>query len=232
MTIRDLDLAPGRLPGWIERFAADHGTGGGIEATADAGALVLTGSDAVVARLRGWFPLAAGPTGAIGPVPDVPGPLLAELTRGPDHAGLVLLRRGGYAIGLAHGGRLVAHKCGTRYVQGRTAAGGQSQQRFARRRGNQADALVEAAAGHAERILAPLLEPRGLDRGGAPRAGLVLGGDRILLEQLFAGRALARLRKLPTREFPDVTNPRYVVLEQTLTRARSVAARIEHPDAR
>ena len=44
-------------------------------------------------------------------------------------------------------------KVGQRHVQGRTKAGGQSQQRFARRRDNQARAAYEAAAEHAARIL-------------------------------------------------------------------------------
>ena len=63
-----------------------------------------------------------------------------------DHSPLavLLLRRGGYAVALAAEDGLLAHKVGSRHVQSRTAAGGWSQQRFARRRGNQADALVGA----------------------------------------------------------------------------------------
>ena len=45
-------------------------------------------------------------------------------------------RRGGYAVGLASGGGFTASKVGSRHVQSRTAAGGWSQQRFARRRGS------------------------------------------------------------------------------------------------
>ena len=71
----------------------------------------------------------------------------------PDPLGVVLVRRGGYACALVSGGSVAESKVGTRHVQSRTAAGGWSQQRFARRRGNQADALVEAVAGHALRIL-------------------------------------------------------------------------------
>ncbi|MGL5852830.1 MAG: Vms1/Ankzf1 family peptidyl-tRNA hydrolase, partial [Phycicoccus sp.] len=70
-----------------------------------------------------------------------------------DPVGLVLVRRGGYAVGVAAGGRLATHKVGTRYVQSRTAAGGWSQQRFARRRANQADELVGATADVAARIV-------------------------------------------------------------------------------
>ena len=58
---------------------------------------------------------------------------------------LLLLRRGGWAVARCEGERVVASKVGTRYVQGRTKKGGSSQQRYARRRGNQADSVVSAA---------------------------------------------------------------------------------------
>ena len=62
---------------------------------------------------------------------------------------LLLLRRGGYGVGRAsQGGALAASKVGTRYVQSRTAAGGWSQHRFARRRDNQAAGLIDTAAAH------------------------------------------------------------------------------------
>src|SRR5215472_10270806 len=54
--------------------------------------------------------------------------------------GVLLVRLGGYAAGVFQGTEpiLVASKVGSRLVHGRSAAGGQSQQRFARRRENQA----------------------------------------------------------------------------------------------
>ena len=55
------------------------------------------------------------------------------------------------------------------YLQGRTAAGGWSQQRFARRRDNQRTASYESAAATAARMLVP---------SAASLRGLVLGGDR------------------------------------------------------
>ncbi len=222
MTVREIDLTPRRLPGWLERFRTEHEAVWSLAG----GALELAGADGASARLRGWFPLAHDPPGAphepvVGPVPDR---LTTDLARAPEHLGLVLVRRGGYAIGLARAGELLAHKTGTRYVQGRTAAGGWSQQRFARRRENQADDLVRAAADHARRILGPVLTTEAAD------TGLVLGGDRALLERLLTARGdLAPLRTLPRREYPDVTNPRYDVLTRTLTRALSVPVRITHP---
>ena len=67
--------------------------------------------------------------------------------------GLVVNSMAGFAIARLEGPTLVAHKIGQRRVQGRTKAGGQSQQRFARRRDNQARQAFEAAADHAARLL-------------------------------------------------------------------------------
>lgn len=131
-----------------------------------------------------------------------------------DPVGLILVRRGGYAVGLAHGAALVASKAGRRRVQGRTAAGGWSQQRFARRRANQAAELVEAVAGHASRLL--LADGRGIP------AGLVTGGDRTLCAEVLADASLAPLRSLPRRELPDLPDPDAQVLRRALWRARAV----------
>ena len=67
--------------------------------------------------------------------------------------GVLLVRKGGFAVARLERDRLVESKVGQRHVQGRTKAGGQSQQRFARRRDNQARQAYEAAADHAARIL-------------------------------------------------------------------------------
>ena len=72
----------------------------------------------------------------------------------PRTGALLLVRKGGFAVARLAGERLVESKVGQRHVQGRTKAGGQSQQRFARRRDNQARQAYEAAADHAARLLA------------------------------------------------------------------------------
>ena len=133
-----------------------------------------------------------------------------------DPLALLLVRRGGYAVGLADGPTLRAHKVGTRYVQSRTAAGGWSQQRFARRRANQADELVGAVADHAVRVL-----------GDAHPTGLVLGGDRALAEAVLDDDRLAALRDLPRQTLYDVPDPRLDVLRAALVRARAVRVTIE-----
>lgn len=130
---------------------------------------------------------------------------------GHDPLGLVLVRRGGYAVGLAEAGRLTAAKVGRRRVQARTAAGGWSQQRYARRRANQADELVEAVAAHAARLL-----------GGRAVQGLVVGGDRALVAAVLAEPVVAFLKGLPQRELPDLGDPDARVLSRALWRGRAV----------
>jgi peptide subunit release factor 1 (eRF1) len=56
---------------------------------------------------------------------------------------------------VADGGRLTASKVDRQYVQGRTAAGGWSQQRFARRRDNQARAAAADGVDLVVRLLLP-----------------------------------------------------------------------------
>ncbi len=133
-----------------------------------------------------------------------------------DRLAVVLVRRGGYAVGVAEAGRLTAHKVGTRYVQSRTAAGGWSQQRFARRRANQAEQLVEAAADHAARLLT-----------GVRPSGVVLGGDKALVSALLDDERLAGLRDLPRRELYDLPEPRLAVLERAIERGRAVRVTLE-----
>jgi hypothetical protein len=133
-----------------------------------------------------------------------------------DPLALVLVRRGGYAVGLARGPELAAHKTGTRYVQSRTAAGGWSQHRFARRRANQADELVGAVAEHAVRVL-----------GEGSATGLVLGGDRALAEAVLDDDRLGDLRDLPRRELYDLPDPRLEVLRTALRRARALRVTID-----
>jgi hypothetical protein len=146
-----------------------------------------------------------------------------------DPVGLVLVRRGGYAVGLAHAGRLVAHKVGSRRVQSRTAAGGWSQQRFARRRANQADELVTAVVGHARRILLGDDESPRAGASGIPR-GLVVGGDRTLVRDVLEAHALRALRDLPRRELPDLRDPRREVLDEALRRGTAVRVELAEPD--
>ena len=96
-------------------------------------------------------------------------------------------------------------------MQSRTAAGGWSQQRFARRRDNQADALVGSVIEHTRRVVL-----------ACPTDALVVGGDKALVRAVLADPRLAQLARLPRRELFDLPDPRLVVLRQALRRARAV----------
>lgn len=150
--------------------------------------------------------------------PDGPQRVLDVSRFDHDPLAVLLVRRGGYAVGVVSGPTLTTHKVGTRYVQSRTAAGGWSQQRFARRRSNQADELVGAVTGHAVRLLA-----------GSGARGLVIGGDRVLATGVLEDERLAMLRDLPRRELFDLPDPRLAVLQSAARRARAVLVTIQEP---
>ena len=182
-----------RLPGWVERFAASHGT---LTEEEPDGGLQLSAADGAVALLQAPWPADGRPGTGTDAVSR-----LASLAAQSRTLGLVLVRRGGYSVAVVRDGAALAAKTGTRHVQSRTAAGGWSQQRFARRRANQADALVEAVAEHA----APDLR-RPPDRvPGAwrrPHAGGA-GSRRTRSETTYRGWHLG-----PGCRFLDVPDPR------------------------
>ncbi len=137
--------------------------------------------------------------------------------RHPARVVLLLIRRGGYGVGLVEGGALTRSKHGTRYVQSRTAAGGWSQQRFARRRENQASGLLDTAAAATASVVL------GDDGRRVPAdAVVVTGGDRALAERLLADRRLAGLAALAHPRHLDVPDPRAAVLRQAAQRALAV----------
>ena len=161
-----------------------------------------------------WPPFAPPPTSN----PSFAAGVLARHAARPRTVGLLLVRRGGWAVGVAREGRLLVHKTGSRYVQSRTAAGGWSQQRYARRRGNQADALVTAVVDAA----AARLDARTLD-------GLVPGGDRSLVDAVLADPSLAAVAALTRGPLLDVPDPKAAVLEVAAERARAVRVHLDQP---
>ena len=132
------------------------------------------------------------------------GPLLDALDVSPRVA-VLLVRMGGYAVGVFDGERLVASKVGTRFVKGRHKKGGSSSNRFRRRRGEQERELIDAAAAEAARVLEPW-------RGRVDH--VALGGDRSAVTRVLESRAdLAWLEPLALERFFDVPEPRLRVLE-------------------
>lgn len=132
-------------------------------------------------------------------------PLLEALA--DDHiVAALLVRLGGYAVGVFDGERLVASKVGSRFVKNRHKKGGSSANRFRRRREEQARALIDEAAEVAARVLEPW-------RGRVEF--VALGGDRAAIRDVLA--ASPQLGWLAERQLPrffDVPEPRQRVLEQ------------------
>ena len=206
---------------WVNGFAERHGE---LTWSSAENSVTLSAADGATAVLE---PLVPGDGGSPGDGsagrahPAGPGELdgLAAWATPPLAIALILVRRGGYAVGLGQGPELISHKVGTRYVQSRTAAGGWSQHRFARRRDNQADALVVSVIEHARRVVL-----------ASPTGALIVGGDKSLVRDVLADPRLARLAQLPRRELFDLPDPRLIVLKQALRRGRAVRILLSEPE--
>ena len=195
-----MEVDPDRLPRWLDGFQQRHGA---LHAEPADGILLVTAADGAVARLHPP-PGAAGATELAGFVADA---------RAPRRLGLLLARKSAAAVGLSDGAQLTVSKVDSWYVQGRTAAGGQSQQRFARRRVNQAS----AAAGKAADIVARLLLP-----ASGELTAVVTGGDRATVESILADPRLAPLRPLRSERHLPVPTPNLAVLRGAVGAARAV----------
>lgn len=209
-SVRTAFVSGERLGGWAERFGAAHG---GFRISDDDDGVRLLAADGTIALLQAPWPPDGRPGRGAGPVER-----LASVASQPRTAGLLLVRRGGYAVAVARGGTVLASKTGSRYVQSRTAAGGQSQQRFARRRTNQADELVEKVAAHAAAIF-----------GGQPIEYLAPGGDRTMAGLVMNQPALKLYASVPRLDFLDVPDPNGAVVRKAA--ADVCAVRIQVADA-
>ncbi len=202
---RWVEISPERLRGWLDGFYGRH------DGATESG-LVLTG-------------LSNGDTATVYPPPGLAhvvdlDALLAGLAR-PPRIGLLLARKGAAAVGVADETTLVASKVERFYVQGRTAAGGRAQQRYARRRAHQATAAVEETADIAARVLLPY------DPGAHPAPdeairALVCGGDRQMIDTVLTDRRLRPLAELRHARLLDVAEPRLDVLREAASAARQV----------
>jgi hypothetical protein len=222
-----VEVGPQRLARWCEGFAQRHGGAlaeparlaalddGADQGQQDGGAqaVELVAADGSTASCLVPFP----------PLPQAaaaPGGLIERLEQ---HAlatrtvAVILVRRGGFAVGLFEGDRLREWKVGSRHVQGRTKAGGWSQQRFARRREGQAREAYAAAADAAARILVP--HAKRLD-------ALVTGGDSSAISAL---RADSRLKPLWPKERPPfltVGDPKMTDLQNAPQAYRAIRIRL------
>jgi hypothetical protein len=199
-----VEVDPDRLPTWITTFHDRHGSGSARVAD---GRLVLAAGDGTVAELH-------PPPGAR-PGSDLDAFVLQA--RAPRRLGLLLARQAAAAVGVAEGATLRTSKVDSWYVQGRTAAGGQSQQRFARRRANQASAAAGKAADLSARLLLP---------AAGELAALVTGGDRRTVEAILGDPRLAGLAALRADRPLPAPTPNLAVLRAAVDAARAVRIRL------
>jgi hypothetical protein len=255
---RWIEVAPERLPGWLESFAGRHGGASpawplpGAAAAAGVSVVTVQAADGAVAQCHVPFPplpdqvspdqarpdQARSDQGPPGQAHDQSPPdqvspgaeLAAAAARIAAHAcadrtvGVLLVRLGGYAAGVFTGQPplLAASKVGSRLVHGRSAAGGTSQHRFARRREKQASEALGAAADTAAAVFAPYA--RQLD-------AVVLGGDRRAIAGLRDDPRLSAYFALAAERFLTVPDPRLVVLRGTPRLFRAVRIRLTEPAA-
>lgn len=176
--------------------------------------ITCRGSDGAVARCHVPFPPL--PDGAVA-ARQIAAHALADRT-----VGVVLVRLGGFAAGVFTGpdAQLAAAKVGSRLVHGRSAAGGTSQRRFARRREKQAAEALGAAADTAAAVLG----------GYAGKLdAVVLGGDRRAIAGLREDPRLQPYFELAVDRFLTVPDPRLVVLRGTPRLFRAVRIQLTEP---
>jgi Actinobacteria/chloroflexi VLRF1 release factor len=211
---RWLDVGPERIEGWLTSFASRHGAAQ-VDGRRDV--ITVTAADGAIAECHPPFP----------PLP--PGGDAASL--GADlaaHAaadrlvGVFLVRLGGYAAGVFAGpdARLSASKVGSRLVHGRSAAGGTSQHRFARRREKQANEALAAAADCAVGVFGPYAGK--LD-------AIVLGGDKRAMATLREDGRLSPYFQIAVDRFLTVPDPRLKVLQGTPRAFRAIRIRLTEP---
>jgi hypothetical protein len=211
--VRALDIGPERLERWVTGFGERHG---GAEWSAVDDGMHFVAADGATALLVAPFP----------PLPngwasEQPVTAIVDHAQAPRVIAILLVRLGGYAAGVFDRDELIASKVGSRQVHGRSAAGGWSQHRFARRREGQVKVALEKAADTAAEVILPLL----------PRLNAVVtGGDRTALHTVLADPRLVRLRSLVTGRILDVPDPRARVLRDSLQASRAIRVTLSEPE--
>ncbi len=217
----------------MEEFARRHGDIGPVSRDPAAGVFTFTAADSAVADCHPPFPPVtvgaseasrdALPDASRDALPDA-GTVARDIAA---HAvadrtvGVLLVRLGGYAVGVFEGSppALAGSKTGSRPVHGRSAAGGWSQHRFARLREKQASEALEAAANAAVAVLAR----------HARLDALVLGGDRRAVAGLRDDPRLTPYLDLAVDRFLTVPDPRLAVLRDTPRAFLAIRIRLTEP---
>ena len=208
----EVEISASRIVGWVNRFAGRNTGVRDLVARPDR--LEIFGGDGTLARLEVPFPPMS--VGTREPVEA-----LVDHLAGIGLLGLLLVRGGAHSVGTACDGVVLSSSTDRTYLQGRTAAGGWSQQRYARRRGNQLTASLADAVSTIERVVLPFADRLG---------GLVLAGDASALRRVMGEPALAPLASLPQRTFGDIPEPRRAVLDAVAQRSLVVRILVRTPE--
>jgi hypothetical protein len=204
---RIVTVPPERLDRWLSGFGERHG-----EVSYD-----VTPTSVTVSAEDGSLAVVTVP---FGPLVELSRDGLLTHILAPRRLGVLLVRRGGYGAGVFAEGNLLDSKVGSRHVQGTTKAGGWSQQRYARRRDNQAREAFAAATEVAVRILAP-----------ATLDVLVCGGDRRAVDTVLEDPRLREVTGLVRPPFLDVPDPKQKVLERAGVDARAIRIAVTQEDS-
>ena len=219
---REILVTPDRITKWVDGFDARHAVSA---LTATETGVRAEAADGAVAEC--FLPLGATlPHGAPQPTQAAGwGALLEFFAVAANRrrtVGAVIARRGAFAVGVFDGDTLVRSKVDTTYVQGRTAAGGWSQQRYARRRSNQAGKAVKAAADVVHRLLAGSVDDL---------YAVVTAGDRDMVTAILADPRLDRVgNRVHPPHFGDVAEPRLATLKKLPEWFRVVRIHLTEPD--
>jgi Actinobacteria/chloroflexi VLRF1 release factor len=241
---RWVEVPPERLVSWIVTFAGRHGGASAVTRAQDGSAVTFAAADGAVAEVHPPFPPLppwpqgpppAAPEGAQDAAPEAAPDVAPEAAEAAEaivaHAlagrtvGVLLVRLGGYAAGVFTGAppALAGSKTGRRLVHGRSAAGGWSQQRFARRRDNQAATALRAAADAAVQVFGPF-GPGGLD-------AVVLGGDKRAAAGLKDDPRLRDYLSRAQERFLTVPDPRPAVLREIPQAYLAIRIRLTEPES-
>lgn len=181
-TQRTAHIPAERLVGWVERFSAAHR---GLASTDDTDDGVLVRLfDGATALITPPWPDDGRPGRGAGLVERV-----ASLAAQERRLGIILVRRGGYGVGVAVAGKLVAAKVGTASARSRG--------------GDQGKAVAERAATEAARVFA-----------GHTFEYLATGGDKALVEFVLAAPALRPVAGRPRLAPLPVADPKMAVLQK------------------
>jgi hypothetical protein len=216
-----VDVPPERLVSWILTFTHRHGAGSVLRDEVGA-TVTFTAAGGAAAECHPPFPPLRWEAGSDPGAAETAAEAIAAHAAADRTVGVLLVRLGGYAVGVFAGAppRLVSSKAGSRPVHGRSAAGGWSQQRFARRRENQAATALRAAADAA----AGIFRPHRLD-------ALVLGGDKRSIAGIRSDPRLASYLGLATDRFLSVPDPRLAVLKETPRSFQAIRIRLTEPES-